>query len=166
VLEAQPDASSLAATGLAAELRRLHEALNDLAGQLPESRSYARTDRDGWTVKHELAYLAASNDLLLRAVETLPGASDGAPAVLADSEVALRRARGEAMHAAKELRLGPLREHLATLAGAAATAVEEHAALLDRPVSLGGDPQPATTFLQAHLDRTHEALDRLRNAIG
>lgn len=102
---------------VADELREAREALLHLVADLPETRIYRPLGRAGWTIKHELSHVAARDAELLHRIES------GARGLPALEDVAARRLRGQAMHAAQELRLGPLREHLAALGGRVARAL-------------------------------------------
>lgn len=150
-----------AASALARELREAREALLALVADLPETRLARATEQAGWTVRHELAHLAGADAELLRLLERLRrGVSE-------TTAPELRRFRGEAMHAAQELRLGALREHLAASGHRAATALETHAALFERPLTLGG--REATTLAQYardHAARARAGLEAIRRAIG
>src|SRR3546814_1647050 len=98
---------------LAREWREPRQALLALVEKLPETRASRNTERPGWTLKHELAHLASLDEELRHFL-------DSARAGLRDHDglhheaLGLRRVRGQAMHAAQEMRLARLREHLAT----------------------------------------------------
>jgi uncharacterized damage-inducible protein DinB len=128
------------------ELREAREALAALVASLPETRIYRPTARPGWTVKHELAHLAALDTEILH---RLRAAAEGLAAVEGTS---LRRLRGEAMHRAQELRLAPLRAHLEALGSAVAQAAERHGA-------------EAAPHLQAQAARIHAAVATIRAAL-
>lgn len=136
-----------------------------LAEQLPETRLGKATERAGWTVRHELAHLAVLDrditHVFERAAATATEAFDEAR-----DAIVLRRMRGQAMFAAQELRLTPLRAHLAEAGERAATAIEAQAGLLGRPVRLAG--REAATVAE-HLDhalaRARESVAALREAI-
>lgn len=158
---------SAGAPALAAGLRTVRRELLVTIEGLPESRIYRTTEREGWTLKHELAYLAAADRVLLALIERLrelPPSLD-APLVLAHSPAALRRLHGEEMHATVELRLGPLRDDLAAMGERVPRAVEEHAPRLDHPVVLGDAPLPAVMHVQTHLARWHEGVERVRRVV-
>jgi hypothetical protein len=151
---------------LAAALRNTRGDLLQTVAGLSETRIVRATDRDGWTVKHELAYLAAADHVLLALIEELRVTPGSTPITIAASEPALRRIRGQYMHITQELRLAPLREALAALGEETAGAVEAHADLLDRPVVLGGPLESAAEYASAHLQRAQEGALRVRQAIG
>ncbi len=146
--------------GLAAQLRELRAALLGAIESLPETRLYRKTDREGWTLKHELSWLAAADEELEHVLERLREA-EGA------LTLQLRRFRGERMWEAQELRLAPLREHLAATGHRAAAAVEEHAHhVVDRPLGIAGrELATAADYLSAHLAVAREGLERVRQAM-
>lgn len=153
------------AAALAREWREVRGVLLGLAEQLPETRLGKATERAGWTVRHELAHLAVLDrditHVFERAAATATEAFDEAR-----DAIVLRRMRGQAMFAAQELRLTPLRAHLAEAGERAATAIEAQAGLLGRPVRLAG--REAATVAE-HLDhalaRARESVAALREAI-
>jgi hypothetical protein len=158
---------SAGAPALAAGLRTVRRELLVTIEGLPESRIYRATEREGWTLKHELAYLAAADRVLLALIERLrelPPSLD-VPLVLAHSPTALRRLHGEEMHATVELRLGPLRDELAALGERVPHAIEEHAPRLVHPVVFGDAPLPALTHVHAYLARWHEGYARVRGVV-
>jgi len=153
------------AAALAREWREIRGVLLGLAEQLPETRLGKATERAGWTVRHELAHLAVLDrditHVFERAAATATEAFDEAR-----DAIVLRRMRGQAMFAAQELRLTPLRAHLAEAGERAASAIEAQAGLLGRPVRLAG--REASTVAE-HLDhalaRARESVAALREAI-
>lgn len=153
------------AAALAREWREIRGVLLGLAEQLPETRLGKATERAGWTVRHELAHLAVLDrditHVFERAAATATEAFDEAR-----DAIVLRRMRGQTMFAAQELRLTPLRAHLAEAGERAATAIEAQAGLLGRPVRLAG--REAATVAE-HLDhalaRARESVAALREAI-
>jgi hypothetical protein len=157
-----PDAHSggRSLDGLAEQLRSLRTALLDLIEELPETRLYRATDRLGWTIKHELSSLAAADEELEHVLERL---REGP----AHAELQLRRFRGERMWVAQELRLTPLREHLAATGERALAAVEAHAQeLADEPLSIAGrELASARDYLEAHLAAAQRALRRIGEAM-
>lgn len=153
------------AAALAREWREIRGVLLGLAEQLPETRLGKATERAGWTVRHELAHLAVLDrditHVFERAAATATEAFDEAR-----DAIVLRRMRGQTMFAAQELRLTPLRAHLAEAGERAATAIEAQAGLLGRPVRLAG--REAATVAE-HIDdalaRARESVAALREAI-
>ena len=136
-----------------------------LAEQLPETRLGKATERAGWTVRHELAHLAVLDrditHVFERAAATATEAFDEAR-----DAIVLRRMRGQAMFAAQELRLTPLRAHLAEAGERAATAIEAQAGLLGRPVRLAGrEAATVAEHLDNALTRARESVAALREAI-
>jgi hypothetical protein len=102
----------------AAAFRAARHTLIELLEALPETRLSTATPRDGWTLRHELAWLAAADLELTTRIQlaTAPPAA----------EPHWRRLRGEAMHLAQEMRLHALRDHLAETGDQAATTLEAH----------------------------------------
>lgn len=85
----------------------------------------------------------------------------------ASAELQLRRFRGERMWVAQELRLTPLREHLAATGERALAAVEAHAhELAEQPLSIAGrELETARDYLEAHLETARRALRRIGEAM-
>lgn len=121
-----------------------------LLDELPETRLSKLTSRQGWTLRHELAWLAAADEELLQRLEIAFGS--------ASDEPHWRRVRGEAMHAAQELRLAALREHLGASGERANASLSEHASRLQDPVIRDN--------VEAHESHTQTALTALRTALG
>ena len=144
-----------AAAILAREWREARAAVLELAATIPETRVYRGMERAGWTLKHELAHLAALDaevrHLLAASSDDLQGALD---------PVRLRRLRGEAMHHAQGLRLAPLREHLAGAGEETARAIE---ALGDAAEAA---QEAALDLVRARLGRAREGVQALRSALG
>lgn len=92
--------------------------LIELLTELPETRLSKPTPRHGWTLRHELAWLAAADEELLQRLEhRLSGATD---------EPHWRRVRGQAMHTAQEMRLAALRDHLEASGARVSASLEAH----------------------------------------
>ncbi len=151
---------------IATQLLKARRELLEAVAELSETRVFRPTEREGWTVKHELAYLAAADRVLLSVIDELRQVPGDEPLVLATHPAALRRLHGEHMHVTHELRLTPLREDLQALGDDTARALEQHAAQLDRPVALGGAPAPALDHARAHLARAIEGVQRIRESLG
>lgn len=153
------------ATALAREWREIRGVLLGLAEQLPETRLGKATERAGWTVRHELAHLAVLDRDITHVFERAAAIATEAFDEARDA-IVLRRMRGQTMFAAQELRLTPLRAHLAKAGERAATAIEAQAGLLGRPVRLAG--REAATVAE-HIDdalaRARESVAALREAI-
>ncbi|TAJ21937.1 MAG: hypothetical protein EPO65_00260 [Dehalococcoidia bacterium] len=153
------------AAALAREWREVRGTLLGLAEQLPETRLGKATERAGWTVRHELAHFAVLDRDIAHVFERA-AAEAGHVVDEAREAVTLRRMRGQAMFAAQELRLTPLRAYLADAGERAAAAIEAHGALLAHPVKLAG--REAATVAE-HLDhalaRAREGVAVLREAI-
>ncbi len=153
------------AAALAREWREARNAILGLAEQMPETRLGKATERVGWTVRHELAHLAALDHdvthVFERATSEVGEAFDEAR-----DAIVQRRRRGQAMFAAQELRLSALRQYLADAGERAASAIEGQAGLLGRPVRLAG--REATT-VAGHLDhalaRARQSVEAIREAI-
>jgi len=141
---------------LADQWRATRQRLLDVTEQLPESRISRVTERVGWTLRHELASLASVDH---EVTHLLAAARDGAVRIDA---VALRRLRGEAMHAAQELRLAPLRAHLAEAGERTARIIEDAGDHL--PTALTLAEQEATTVvahLRTQLERMHASVETI-----
>lgn len=153
------------AAALAREWREVRGVLLGLAEQLPETRLGRATERAGWTIRHELAHLAVLDHDITHVFERA-GSEVGEAFDEARDAIVQRRRRGQAMFAAQELRLTPLRQYLADAGERAAAAIEAQAGLLGRPVRLAGRE---TTTVAGHLDhalaRARQSLDALREAI-
>jgi len=145
----------------AARLRALRAELLALLETLPETRLGGALEREGWTLRHELASLAASDVELAHVLDALRGRADGAV------ELAVRRLRGEAMLHAQQMRLHVLRAHLA-VSIEAATGVLEHAGeLLERPLAIAGrDVHSAREYVAGLVAQAESARDAVRTATG
>ncbi len=157
------------AAALAREWREVRGLVLGLAEQLPETRLGRATERAGWTIRHELAHLAALDRDITHIFERA-AASAGETASEAVEEareaIALRRMRGQAMFAAQELRLTPLRQYLAEAGERAASTIEARAALLERPVRIAGrEASTVSEHLDHALARAREGVAILREAI-
>jgi len=166
---------------LAREWREARTALLELAERIPETRAYKATDRAGWTIKHELAHLlsldAEVTHLLAVARHNV---ADAAPAAVEAIKqhlepAALRRRRGQAMHAAQELRLAPLRQQLASAGEHTAASIEAAAEALSAPVgnlattighTIEHEAGTAADYVRARLKRSREALQTVTDALG
>ena len=148
-------------SALAREWREAREALLELAAKLPETRAYRNTDRPGWTLKHELAHLASLDEELRHFPES-------ARSGLADHNgPGLRRVRGRAMHAAQEMRLARLREHLAAAGEATASAIEEAGDALGASVKVAeAEAASVATIVRQRLDRARESVTLFREHLG
>jgi hypothetical protein len=102
----------------ATAFRTARHTLIELLEVLPETRLSTATPRHGWTLRHELAWLAAADLELTTRIQlaTTPPAD----------EPHWRRLRGEAMHLAQEMRLHQLRDHLAETGKQAAATLKAH----------------------------------------
>lgn len=153
------------AAALAREWREVRATLVSLAEQLPETRLGRATERAGWTVRHELAHFAVLDRDITHVFERAASAAgdavdDGREAV------ALRRMRGQVMHAAQELRLTPLRRHLLEAGEHAAATIEAQAGLLGQPVRLAGrEAGTVAGHLEHAIARARQGVEILREAI-
>ncbi len=138
---------------LAEEWRALRTSILELAHTIPETRVSRVTERAGWTMKHELAHLAALDAEVIHLVRTA-----GQQAADRLDPVALRRLRGQAMHQALEMRLTPLREHLAEAGERAARALEEAAVAVADAVELDR--------IRERLERARAGEETLRGTLG
>jgi hypothetical protein len=140
---------------LADELRAGRDALLNLARDVSESRIYRVTARPGWTLKHELAALAASDAELLHVLDELRRRP-----TLPTGGLDLRRRFAESMHAMKELRLAELLDRLEADGARVAAAVRQHAQLLGRPLEVAGrDLKSMADLVHAHAERAREAVE-------
>lgn len=121
-----------------------------LLDELPETRLSKPTTRQGWTLRHELSWLAAADEELLQRLEIAFGS--------ASDEPHWRRVRGQAMHAAQELRLAALREHLGSSGERASASLRTHEPRLHE-VAIRGN-------VEDHESHTQTALAALRTALG
>jgi hypothetical protein len=102
----------------AASFRDSRHTLVELLESLPETRLSTATPRHGWTLRHELAWLAAADLELTTRIQLARDQTSDEPH--------WRRLRGEAMHLAQEMRLHALRDHLTQTGDQAATTLEAH----------------------------------------
>ncbi len=146
---------------LAREWREAREALLELAAKLPETRAYRNTDRAGWTLKHELSHVAGLDEELRHLVES-------ARAGLSDHQLpGLRRRRGQAMHAAQEMRLARLREHLAVAGEATAAALEEAGDALASSVRIAeAEGASVAQLVRLRLERARESIALFQRHLG
>jgi hypothetical protein len=148
---------------LARELREARDALLELVRALPESRAYRATERAGWTLKHELAALAAADVELTHVLEELRRRSGTVT-------LELRRRRAETMHGLQSMRLTPLIDRLEHDGARAIETLAEHGHHLARAVHIerpseDAEPWPASTLAHAYRERVHEAIAKLRSAL-
>ncbi len=139
---------------LADELRAGRDALLHLARDVSESRIYRVTARPGWTLKHELAALAASDAELLHVLDELRRRP-----TLPAGRLHLRRRFAESMHAMKELRLAELLDRLEADGARVVAAVRQHSQLLGRRLEVAGrDLTSMADLVHAHAERAREAV--------
>lgn len=158
-----PDSGTPDYASLARELREARDTLIALARELPESRAYRATERVGWTLKHELAALAAADLELVHVLDELRRRSGTVT-------LELRRRRAEAMHAVQNIRLTPLIERLEQGGAAASEALAEHGHHLARVVHIeraaeGVEPSEATKLAHAYRERVQAAIATLKAAL-
>jgi len=146
----------------AARLRALRGALLEALAELPETRLGRPLERPGWTLRHEIAALAALDVELPHVLDALRAARDGVR-----EPMQLRRLRGEAMLAAQQLRLGPLRERLAAGVDPAVEALERAHELLEQPLAIAGRPVTSgREYVRAAIRQAEDALGEVRRAIA
>jgi uncharacterized damage-inducible protein DinB len=156
------------AAALAREWREVRGLVLGLAEQLPETRLGRATERAGWTIRHELAHLAVLDRDITHVFDRAAAAGESAVEAIEDAReaIALRRMRGQAMFAAQELRLTPLRQYLAEAGERAASTIESQAALLGQPVRIAGrEAATVSEHLDHALARAREGVAILRDAI-
>ncbi len=155
--------SRMAEHDVAALIEELRESRDTLLGALDglsETRIYRATERDGWTVKHELAAVAAQDSVLVHVLQELARR----PSL---REIDVSRLRGEAMLAAKELRLAALRERLAAGLQRLIETLGRHEQTLERSLSIAGQPAAAVaTLLRDHVERTRACSGRVEGVIA
>lgn len=146
---------------LAQQWREARTAVLELVAKLPETRAYRPTDRPGWTLKHELAHLLSLDEELRHFVESARAGGGNHHAV------GLRRLRGQAMHAAQEMRLGRLREQLAVAGEATAAAIEEAGEALGESVRIAeAESASVADIVRGRLQRAHESLEMFQKQLG
>lgn len=138
------------ATTPAARVVALRATLVQLLEELPETRLSKQTPRQGWTLRHELSWLAASDEELLQRLDPALGTPS--------DEAQWRRVRGQAMHAAQELRLAALREHLEASGTRVAGSLEAHAPRLEE--------RAIREAIEQHLEHANGALEALRGVLA
>ena len=154
----------LHAHALADQLRTTREALIDLARDLRETQMHHRTERAGWTMKHELASLVTHDAELLHVIEELRRRPGGAQERLT---LDLRRRRGETMLHLQQLRLRPLLEHVEQEGARVVAALREHGAVLSRPLHLmQQEASSAADLAHAHHERAMRAVGTLRTLVA
>ena len=150
-----PEGASLHDTQqIADELRTGRDALLNLARDVSESRIYRVTARPGWTLKHELAALAASDAELLHVLDELRRRP-----TLPAGGLDLRRRFAEAMLVVQHLRLSRIVERLEGDGATLARQIGDHAELLERPLKLvGREARSLGELAHSHVDRLRAAV--------
>lgn len=138
------------ASSLADQVSAQRATLVELLEGLPETRLSKSTPRQGWTLRHELSWLAASDEELLQRLDPVPGATS--------DEARWRRVRGQAMHTAQELRLAALREHLDASGARVSASLETHASRLEE--------RAVRAAVELHLEHASAALASLRGVLA
>ncbi len=143
---------------LAAELMAVRSALVARLREMPESQAYRATPRPGWTLKHELALVAAHDAELahvLIEVRRRPS-----PVVLE-----LRRRRAEALQVLVQLRLRALVDHVEEQGDLLVRTLHEHAHVAAHPIAvLDHDARSAADLAAAQRARLGALLDLLGGA--
>ena len=135
------------------------ELLSTLAA-ITETRLNRPTGREGWTVRHALGAVAASDRVLAHVLGAL-AAAPGAPA-----RFGFRRLRGEVMYGAHMLQRDALARLLRETHAEAEGAIAAHAALLEHPIEAEGDGARSVGDLLAdRAERERAALRALRQAL-
>ena len=143
-------ANAITGTGPVARLSSLRTELVALLETLSETRLSKPTAREGWTLRHEICWLAAVDEELRQRLEHAAGSSAEEPQ--------WRRVRGVAMFEAQDLRLAALREHLVSSGSSVAASLETHAARLEEPA--------IHDAIEAHHADTATAIETLRAALA
>ena len=153
----------LDAHALADQLRTAREALLNLARDLPETQTYHRTERAGWTLKHELASLVTHDAELVHVIEELRRRPGGAEEALT---LDLRRRRGETMLRFQQLRLSTLLERIEQEGARVVAALRAHGALLSRPLHLAQqEAASAADLARAQRERAMRTIEALRTVV-
>jgi len=114
---------------LAADLIAVRSSLVEMLREMPESQAYRATPRPGWTLKHELALVAAHDaELTYVLVEVRRRPS---PIVLD-----LRRRRAEALQTLVQLRLRALVDRVEEEGDRLLDVLREHAHVAAHPIEL------------------------------
>ena len=137
---------------LTADLTAARVALVAVLREMPESQAYRATPRPGWTLKHELALVAAHDAELTHVLVEVRRRPS--PLVLD-----LRRRRSEALRFLVELRLRALVDRLEEEGARLAVALAEHAHVAALPVQVLG------LEARSALDLAHAQHQRLRALI-
>lgn len=128
-------------------------ALLDHARSVSESRVFGRTGRPGWTLKHELASVAAADGELLHVFGELRRGR------ALDGGLDLRRRFAEAMLVVQHLRLSRIVERLEGDGATLARQIGDHAELLERPLKLvGREARSLGELAHSHVDRLRAAV--------
>ena len=112
-------------TELIEQVKSLRTELLTLLERLAETRLTRPTTRQGWTLRHEICWLAAADEELRQRLEIAAGNFTEEPQ--------WRRVRGVAMHEAQELRLAALCEHLNRSGRSLNASLKAHFPHLDDP---------------------------------
>ncbi|HJM74736.1 MAG TPA: hypothetical protein QGI71_02570 [Dehalococcoidia bacterium] len=137
------------------EAEAARSALLDHARSVSESRVFGRTDRPGWTLKHELSSVAAADGELLHVFGELRRGRS-----LDGGGLDLRRRFAEAMLAVQHQRLSSIVERLEQDGAAFASYIDDHSDLLERPLKLAGREANSLGEL------AHGHVERLRAAVS
>lgn len=153
-------------SSLAREIREARRAVLEAIATLPETRMYRATERAGWTLKHDLSNLIARDAEIIHLLERAQQRAAGA-AIDASEAVDLRRIRGRAMHAAHEMRLAALREHLEHMGERAASAVEAAGEQLERPLAAAGrEAETLVDLARAQVEHARTSIEAIRKHTG
>lgn len=131
------------------QLKSLRTELLTLLEKLPETRLTRPTTRQGWTLRHEICWLAAADEELRQRLELVAGTITEEPQ--------WRRVRGVAMHEAQELRLAALCEYLDSSGRSLNASLKTHFEHLD--------VQILHSAIQSHNGDGSRAINTLRTAL-
>ena len=145
---------------LAADLLAVRSALIALLREMPESQAYRATPRPGWTLKHELALVAAHDAELthvLAEVRRRPS-----PVVLD-----LRRRRAEALQVLVQLRLRALVDRVEEEGERLLSVLREHAHVAAHPIEVRDlDARSAADLARAQHQRLLALIEALEGPRG
>jgi hypothetical protein len=124
--------------------------LIQLLGQLPETRLSARTNRDGWTLRHQLSWIFALDLELNTRLSIASGENN--------NQQNWRRVRGEAMHKVQPLRLSEITTNLESTGKLVIDSMNTNSQYLTEPTTLN--------LLKIHMRDFHELKSHLERILN